>query len=318
MKYNFCTLFDKNFLTRGVALHRSLMDQRQEFMLWILCMDDESYVMMQKLDLPNVRLLRLSEVEDERLLSVKNTRTPVEYCWMFSSALPLYILEKNPGLGMAIYLDADIYFYSPLDAVFEEFAGSSIGIIPHGFSPANSYREKTSGIYNVAMMIFRSDDNGFAALRWWKDRVIEWCFNRYEDGKLGDQLYLNDWPTRFSGVCVLKNPGIDVASWNVGRFRFNQDGGGFSGREKATGRKFRLIFYHFHGLKIYSDRRGRILPYPSTIHDRKIYRHYMRSLQKAYDQVRAIDRKWDYGCGKKLDILRVIKQYITLWVSKKS
>jgi len=318
MTHNFCTLFDKNFLARGLALHESLDKQCPDFMLWILCMDDESYTLLGKLKLKNVSLLRLSEVEDARLLAVKASRTPVEYCWMFSSALPLYLLEKNHGMETIAYLDADMYFYAPVDDIYREFGQNSIMIVPHGFSPKNKWREKTSGTYNVAMMIFRNDQNALTCLRWWKDRVIEWCYNRYEDGKLGDQLYLNDWPTRFGGVHVLKHPGANVASWSVDRFDFKQEKGGFGGTEKKTGRMFPLIFYHFHGLKIFMTSNGKIRPYPITIYQKVIYQSYISALQRAYDRARAIDSSWDHGCAPRLDILRIIKQYIGLWFRKRS
>ncbi|MDB5239109.1 MAG: hypothetical protein JWO00_444 [Candidatus Parcubacteria bacterium] len=315
---NFCTLFDKNFLARGMALYQSLLEQRPGFILWVLCMDDEAYRMLERLGFTGMRLLRVAEVEDARMLAVKPTRTAVEYCWMFSSALPLYILEQNPGIDAITYLDADMYFYAPLDEIFQEFATSSVLLIPHGFSAEHEHREKTSGIYNVGMMTFTNDTNALEALRWWKDRVIEWCFARFEDGKYGDQLYLNDWPARFKGVHVLKHPGANVASWNTSRFRFRPDENGFSGIEKTGGQKFRLIFFHFHGLKIYSDRKGDIRAYPITTYENNIYRHYVGVLDAAYKRIRTIDPSWDYGCAKKLDILRKIKHYITLWLRKKS
>lgn len=294
---NFCTLFDKNFLTRGIALHVSLTRHCPSFTLWVLCMDDESHAMMAKLALPNVRLLKISEVEDSRMTAVKPGRTAVEYCWMFSSALPLYLLEKDPTLDTIAYIDADIYFYAPPDEIYRELASGSILIIPHSYSPGEKHREKTSGIYNVGMMIFRNDANALAALRWWKDRVIEWCYARYEDGRFGDQLYLNDWPTRFPGVHVLENRGANVASWNI---------------EAYDRARFPLIFYHFHGLKIYMSKTGKIKPYPVTVRDRSIYDPYIAAIQRAYDEVRELDPTWEFGCAKPLDILRLIKQHIGL------
>lgn len=330
MTINFCTLFDKGFLARGVALHESLMQECPDFVLWMMCMDDLSYTMLQKLNLKNVKLLRVSEVEDERVLAVKSDRKTNEYCWMFSSVLPLYLLEKNPSMETITYIDADMYFYAPVDEIYREFGNNSIMIIPHAFSEKQKHREKTSGKYNVGMMIFRNDEYGLECLRWWKDRVIEWCYDRYEDGKLGDQLYLDDWTERFKKVFVLTHPGADVASWNTDRFTFRVKKAGekagavkndskkieVEGTEKINGKKFPLIFYHFHGLKIYTTTNGKIRPYPVSVYDRTVYKLYIPALQRAYNKIRALDPAWSYGTVKKLDILRVIKQNIVLWATK--
>src|SRR3989338_7978419 len=201
MHYNFCTLFDKNYLTRGLALYDSLLKFCPDFKIWMLCMDSESYEMLKKLNLDKIIPLKLEEIEDEELLSVKNTRTPIEYCWMMSSSLPLYILEKI-GVDMITYLDADLYFFQPLTAIYDEFANNSIMIIPHWFPEKNKSQEKIGGIYNVGMLIFRNDKNGLECLKWWKERCIEWCYAYYEAGKLGDQVYLDVWPENFKDVCV--------------------------------------------------------------------------------------------------------------------
>lgn len=313
MNYNFCTLFDKSYLTRGLALHQSLMEQCQNFTLWILCMDEESFCLMGRLNLPNVHVLKLSEVEDDSLRAVKPNRTPVEYCWMFSSSLPLYLLRRYPGINMMTYLDADLYFYAPLDEIYQEFGENSIMIIPHGFSEKNKFREKTSGIYNVGMMIFRNDSNALECLHWWKERCIEWCFSTYEDGKLGDQLYLNDWPTRFQGVYVLKNQGANIASWNIDRFQFTNDHHGIVGRERISKKDSRLVFYHFHGLKFYQGSRLKIRSYPVTVYNVLVYKTYMKAMQRAYDVVRPFEPTWSFGCVKGLDFFRYIKQTIVLW-----
>ncbi len=294
MKRDICTLLDKNYLLRGLALYDSLREHCPQFTLWMLCMDEESHELLRKLNLKDIRLLRVSEVEDDRLKETKPTRTSTEYCWMFSSSLPLYILEKNKDIDMVAYIDADIYFYDSIEKIYDEFGSNSIMIIPHNSSKKNKWREKISGIYNVGMMIFRNDANGLEALKWWKSRVIEWCFNRYEDGKFGDQLYLNDWPTRFNGVHILHNSGANVASWNIDNFDFSSP----------------LIFYHFHGLKIYLNKKDKIKVYPIGILNKEIYNEYVEALQRGFEKIKIVDNKWKYGFAPRLGILRLVKQRI--------
>lgn len=316
MNYNFCIFIDKNFLARGLALYYSLIDHCPSFTLWVLCTDDDTFEVVEKLGLKNIKLLKMSDVEDERMRAVKTTRTPTEYIWMLGSRLSLYMLETI-GVDMITFLDSDTYFYNSIEDIYREFGNQSIMIIPHRFSPQNIHRERTSGKYNVGMLIFRNDYNALSCLRWWTDRCIEWCFDRYEDGKFGDQLYLNAWPTRFSKVHILENLGVNVAPWNIDRFNFKRQSGKIIGVDKASGSSFPLIFYHFHGLKIYIASRNTIRAYPITIHNKYIYSQYLKSIQRAYDQIHQIDESWEYGCVKKLDILRIIKQYITIWIKRK-
>lgn len=309
MTYNFCTLFDKNYLTRGLALYESLLKFCPDFKIWMLCMDAESYEMLKKLDLDKIIPLSLEEVEDTSLLSVKNTRTAVEYCWMMSSSLPLYLLEKNK-LDMITYLDADMYFFHGLQDIYEEFGSNSIMLIPHRFLEKKEEKEKNSGIYNVGMMIFRNDENGLKCLRWWKEKVVEWCYSRYEEGKYGDQLYLNDWPQRFKNVHILKNHGANTASWNIKRYVFFKKEDELWLKEKNLPSEYPLIFYHCHGLKFFLSASKKVRPYPVTVLQREIYKKYIEAIQKAYEQIWTLNRNWNYGSAPKISIIKQIKQIL--------
>ena len=152
------------------------------------------------------------------------------------------ILENNPEIDVLTYLDADLFFYSSPDPIFKEFPNHSILIHEHRFTPSLKHLEQC-GKYNVGLLCFRNDCSGMEVLNWWRKRCIEWCYMRVEDGKYADQLYLNDWPTRFKGVRVLENIGAGVAPWNHEQYAYSID---VSNKILVNGKC--LIFYHFHGL----------------------------------------------------------------------
>lgn len=257
----FCTLFDSNYLTRGLALYNSLEKHCKDFHLYIFAFDDKALNILKSLQLPKATIISLKEFEDEELLSVKPTRTIAEYCWTATSSTILYVIKKF-NVESCTYLDADLFFYSSPEVIFEEMGKNSILITEHRYSPQYN-KEVKSGKYCVQFITFKNDERGLKALQWWRDRCIEWCYNRYEDGKFGDQLYLDDWLDRFEGVHVLQNHGGGIASWNVQRYNFARENDKIIGTEKGIGRaknaleqnshKFEVIFYHFHYLRFYTN-----------------------------------------------------------------
>ena len=112
-------------------------------------------------------------------------------------------------------------------------------------------KSKLSGIYCVQFVTFKNDKNGMKVLKSWVNACIKWCFNRCEDGKFGDQKYLDDWPKKFEGVYVLDDLGGGVAPWNAIRFVAKKSADKILLIEMGTGLKFRLNFYHFHDLRVY-------------------------------------------------------------------
>lgn len=197
MLHHFCTYFDRNYLYKGLALYRSLKLHCDSFCLWVLCLDEVTKNILAKMQLPMVVLVELDnfEASNPNLLKIKPNRTPVEYYWTLTPSWCLYLLECNQDIEIITYLDADLLFFNDISPIFEEIGENSIAIVEHRFAPLYAHNQKTAGIYNVSLVSFRRDREGLACLRRWRDQCIEWCFFRHEDGKLGNQMYLNDWPT---------------------------------------------------------------------------------------------------------------------------
>ncbi|MBT4815917.1 MAG: hypothetical protein HON70_09470 [Lentisphaerae bacterium] len=192
--YEFCTYFDHRFASRGLALLDSLRCHcRRPFRLWVLCLSPECYTLLTDRNDPDVVPIALADFEegDEELLRVKPTRGIVEYYFTITPSWPLFVLERDSDVQMVTYLDADLFFFEDPACLFDELGSDSVSIIPHRYA-RNAEAFLKNGIYNVGWLTFRRDERGLACLRWWRERCIEWCFDRHEDGKYADQ---NTWMT---------------------------------------------------------------------------------------------------------------------------
>jgi len=236
LKEHFVTLFDSLFLPQGLALHMSMERHIGKYTLWILCMDDEVHEVLSRLNLPNVRLLQLSKLETPELLAVKPLRGKGEYCWTLTPFTARFVFEADAEVSRVTYLDADMWFRKNPEPIFREFdaSGKDVLITDHAYAPEYD-QSTTSGQYCVQFLTF-TRDGGEVVRKWWEEKCIEWCFARFEDGKFGDQKYLDDWPIRFAdSVHVLTNKELILAPWNATRFPYGN-----------------AVAWHFHRLRIVS------------------------------------------------------------------
>ena len=278
--YNYCTLFNIDYLIRGLAMYESLKKHSVNFHLYIFVFDIQSYDLLKKLNLTSVTVISQKEFEDEELLKVKASRSIAEYCWTCTPHVIKFSID-NFNLDNCTYLDADIYFFSNPEILVNEIENSSIIITDHRFSPMYD-QSSTVGIYNVQFLTFKNDKNGMEALNWWRKQCIIWCYNRFENGKFGDKKYLDDWLVRFKGVNVLKNLGAGVAPWNIQQYKIEEI-------------PFNLVFYHFHGINFLLNNKIDLGNYRLKKKDLEIiYKPYLIHLEKIKNSLSIIDNNLNF------------------------
>lgn len=231
---HYVTLFDSLFLPQGLCLHTSMQRHINDFKLWILCLDNDVFEVLKKMELPNVRLLELSKLETNELLAVKPMRSAGEYCWTLTPFAPKFVFDTDLTINRVTYLDADMWFRKSPDWIFEEFekTGKQVLITDHAYAPEHD-QSVNSGQYCVQFIIF-TRTGGEVVRKWWERRCLEWCYARVEHEKFGDQKYLDQWPIKFSAlVHVLSNKELLLAPWNATRFPYGNS-----------------IAWHFQGLRL--------------------------------------------------------------------
>lgn len=248
-KYNYVTLFNVNYLSRGLVMYHSLKAAAKDFTLYVVCFDDATYKILKDLHYPDLVPISLAEFENEDLLRVKPGRTAAEYCWTCSSSV-IWHCVKTFQLDNCAYIDADMYFYADPARIWKEDPTASVYITLHNYSPAYD-QSLVSGRFCVQFVGFKNTPEGMTVLKEWKDDCIAWCFNRVEDGKFGDQKYLDAWPGKYKGVHIVKDITAGLAPWNIQQFRVLN---AHQVIQKNNGEKKDPLFFHFHGLKIYQER----------------------------------------------------------------
>lgn len=246
----FCTLFNSYYLTRGLALYHSLKNTCTNFTLYVFAFDNQTYEYLTNASLPGLIPVSLQQFEDAELLKVKPTRSFAEYCWTSTSSAILWVLN-NTDAAACTYLDADLFFFhSPQLLLSELQENDSVLITSHNYTPRYD-QSALSGKYCVQFMHFKKNVDGLTALNWWREQCLAWCYNRHEDGKFGDQKYLDDWPQRFKGICELEHKGW-LAPWNVQQYNLiNSDINQIEYRPDS--KKYPCVFFHFHGVKYYDN-----------------------------------------------------------------
>jgi hypothetical protein len=267
---HFCTLFDSNYLPLGMALQQSLVNHALPFHLWILCIDELVDQQLQKLNLQHVTLIKLADIETPELLSVKLGRSRGEYCWTLTPFIFQAVFDRDSKVSQVTYLDADLFFFDDPRILLKELpSDKDVLITEHAYSPEYEQAD-IHGRFCVQFLTIKRTIEALRVTNWWQERCLEWCFNRQEDGKFGDQMYLDIWPTFFAEeVYIVQQVEKTLAPWNINFF------------EKKMEKNLNPVFFHFHGLKIVDTNKVQLyLKYSIGEKGMKIYEAYLATIKE--------------------------------------
>lgn len=181
----------------------------------------------------------------------------VEACTAVKGQAALYLMAR-PNCNKVIYFDPDIAIFNKMSEVVDLLDKFSIILTPHQVDFENSQdivairdNEVASlayGVFNLGFVAIANDQEGLKFACWWRDRLQEWCHDKVEDGLFVDQKWCNLVPCFFERVKILRDPGYNVASWNLSKRKMSYDSVG-----NALINKSPLKFFHFTKLGAVGD-----------------------------------------------------------------
>lgn len=229
----YCAYTDKTYLPQELALHESMEAHCRPYHLWVLALDEDTWTILARLNLPNVTTVHLGAVETSSLRKARTNRTWLEYMWTITPTWMLYVLH---AVEVVAYMDSDCYFFGSPQQVFYEIGDAPLGITPHRF-PDYAKKFEINGLYNVGMVYATRD--GLPCIREWADQCLAWCYYRAEDGKYGDQKYLDPWPEKYRAH-VIDHTGANLAPWNNEQYPYKIKDG------KLRVANLPVLWFHFH------------------------------------------------------------------------
>ena len=179
---------------------------------------------------------------------------PRQFCFRYtilelSTAVKPWMFEHlfARGYDRVIYLDPDIFVYSPLVELDAVPADTFLTLTPHltGFIDGDDHpSERTilqAGAYNLGFLAVSRRPALARFLAWWQEKLEFQCVVDTERGLFVDQKWMDLAPGLFPGVAVLRHEGYNVAYWNLGQRTVERHG------DRATVNGQPLRFFHFSG-----------------------------------------------------------------------
>jgi hypothetical protein len=241
------TSFSLGYLPRARVLARTLRQFQPDWELWALVVDTPPAELDRALAFaPFDHFCYAAALGIPRFRAWMFKHDLVEACTAVKAQMLLRLLQQ--GADRVVYLDPDISLFQPLTAIEQRLESASIVLTPHQVEANataaaiadNELASMKYGIYNLGFLAVRNDANGRAFARWWAGMTYRACYDAVETGLFTDQKYCDLAPTLFDGVHIERDPGCNVASWNLSRRRL-----GFTEQGALLVNGVALKFYHF-------------------------------------------------------------------------
>jgi hypothetical protein len=239
--------FTFSYLNRARVLFASLRRFHPEWELVALITDEPP---------PRFALDPAAEPFD-RVVYAAELGIPDYRAWLFKHDVvevctavkgPFLLQACQSGAEAVVYLDPDTALLESLAPVETWLQTDDILLTPHllesNDNPQaiedNDVATLRTGVFNLGFVAVRTDGEGARFAKWWNDRLLTHCYDDIPNGLFVDQRWCDEVPGLFDKVKVVRDPGYNVASWNLSRRKIAVDK---DGRILVNGHPLR--FWHF-------------------------------------------------------------------------
>lgn len=219
---------------------------------------DWTFVLLYSDDLPAG--FNLEQEPFDELLTIDQLQLPGWQSWAFGhTVVELCTAVKGPAAELfaqrsavekIMYLDPDMKVFSSLAMLETMLDQYEILLTPHLLDAEqdiqaikdNEISALKHGIYNLGFFAAKTSGQGLDFIRWWSKRLRLFCWDDIPGGLFTDQRWCDLAPAFFSHLLILRDPGCNVATWNIAHRQLSKND---VGEFQVAGQALR--FYHFTG-----------------------------------------------------------------------
>jgi hypothetical protein len=236
-----------SYLAQAKSLGDSIAITNPDYMLCIGLVDKINGRFDIAAFLPH-EITEVETIEVPAFDEMKNKYSLLELRCALKPWFTLYFMKKFSAKQI-IYLDTDILVTNSLQFIEEQLLLHSVLLTPHIMSPLPIDGKRPhetgilkTGIYNAGFFAVNNDDTGKKFLNWWKEILLDYCYEDSSRGLASDQSWLNFVPLFFNNVGIIKHPGCNAAYWNLHERNIEKKNNKF-----IVNKEYPLIFFHFSG-----------------------------------------------------------------------
>lgn len=239
-----CTIIAKNYLAAARCLTDSFLEHHPDGQVFVLVIDDPDGFFDPGQE--HFSTVRINEIGIKDLKALIHRYTTLE----LSTAVKPFFLEylfRRFGRQKLCYFDPDIHFYQPITEIWQLLESYGIVLIPHLLDFLDDELQPSelnilqSGCYNLGFIGLAHHFELDRFLHWWQRKVTKQCVVDFNNGLFVDQRWIDLVPGFFSRVHIHKDPGCNVAYWNLNHRRIEYEDGVY------TVNGVPLKFFHFSG-----------------------------------------------------------------------
>lgn len=255
------TICAKNYIGLAQVLERSIKKYNDDVDFYIFVVDEfvdsDKLIIGDKSGQPDNIVIAKDVLnfttEKWKEMSFKYNLT--EFCTSIKSMCFSYLFEKKK-YEKGIFLDPDILVFNTLDYIYDNLSSYSIILTPHLLN-VNSISKKlrdndmmNTGVFNLGFVALKNNEVSSRMLKWWNERLIDYCYIDYYDGYFTDQKWMDFIPGYFNKgeLLVSDHLGMNVAPWNFDERELVVEDDIFYIKDRIDGKVLvPLLFTHYSG-----------------------------------------------------------------------